>query len=62
MSYVAHYAGGPGWTLRRASAARRSGDGGQGEIVQQGKGKTVPNFKYKPGGHLPKMLFLPTSE
>ncbi|KAJ9525634.1 hypothetical protein QJQ45_003344 [Haematococcus lacustris] len=39
----------------------KSGDGGQGEIVEAGKGKTVNNFKYQPGGNTPKKLFLPAS-
>lgn len=40
----------------------RSGNGGRGEIVEAGRGKWVDNFKYKPGGNLPKRMWLPASE
>ena len=39
----------------------RSGNGGRGEVVPHGKGRKVDNFKYKPGGSLPKTLFLPAA-
>ncbi|KAL6762739.1 hypothetical protein V8C86DRAFT_582449 [Haematococcus lacustris] len=48
-------------TLWLPAFLHRSGDGGQGEIVEAGKGKTVNNFKYQPGGNTPKKLFLPAS-
>lgn len=40
-------------------AMHRSGKGGKGEIVKEGKGRTVPNFKYSPGGRQPKNIWLP---
>lgn len=40
----------------------RSGDGGQGEIVQKGRGKWVSNNKYHAGGNQPKKIWLPASE
>jgi hypothetical protein len=40
----------------------KSGDGGQGEIVESGKGRWVNNLKYKAGGNQPKQIWLPTSE
>jgi len=41
---------------------RRSGDGGQGEIVQKGHGRWVQNNKYMPGGQQAKKIWLPASE
>lgn len=40
----------------------KSGDGGNGEIIESGKGKMVDNFKYKPGGNQSKRMWLPASE
>ncbi|KAK9812274.1 hypothetical protein WJX73_009637 [Symbiochloris irregularis] len=40
----------------------RSGNGGAGEVVTKGKGKFVPNFKYKPGGQQPKQIWLPAAQ
>mmetsp|Transcript_22537 Transcript_22537/g.62263 ORF Transcript_22537/g.62263 Transcript_22537/m.62263 type:complete len:729 (-) Transcript_22537:171-2357(-) len=40
----------------------KSGDGGNGEIVQKGKGRWVPNNKYQPGGQQPKKIWLPASD
>ena len=40
----------------------RSGSGGNGETVIEGKGRYVPNFKYKPGGRAPKQLWLPAAD
>ncbi|KAF5827592.1 hypothetical protein DUNSADRAFT_399 [Dunaliella salina] len=39
----------------------KSGDGGNGEIVQKGKGRWVPNNKYQPGGQQPKKIWLPAT-
>ena len=39
----------------------RSGTGGRGELVPHGKGKRVDNFKFRPGGSLPKRLWLPAA-
>mmetsp|Transcript_9221 Transcript_9221/g.23358 ORF Transcript_9221/g.23358 Transcript_9221/m.23358 type:complete len:511 (-) Transcript_9221:168-1700(-) len=36
----------------------RSGKGGTGEITQSGKGKWVPNHKYRPGGNMPKQIWV----
>eukprot|EP00951_Prasinocladus_malaysianus_P048705 scaffold661413_cov43-Prasinocladus_malaysianus.AAC.1 len=40
----------------------RSGKGGDGEITQSGKGKWVPNHKYRPGGNSPKKIWLPSGK
>lgn len=40
----------------------RSGDGGQGEIVQKGSGRWVQNNKYMSGGQQAKKIWLPASE
>jgi hypothetical protein len=40
----------------------RSGRGGDGEIVEAGRGKWVTNLKYHAGGNQPKKLWLPASE
>ncbi|KAK9819186.1 hypothetical protein WJX74_000064 [Apatococcus lobatus] len=40
----------------------RSGNGGRGEVAQNGKGKMVKNYKYKPGGNMSKMIWLPNGE
>ncbi|CAL8465933.1 g5469 [Coccomyxa elongata] len=40
----------------------RSGRGGRGEITESGKGKKVPNFKYRAGSSLPKQIWLPAAE
>jgi hypothetical protein len=40
----------------------RSGQGGDGEIVEAGRGKWVTNLKYHAGGNQPKKLWLPASE
>ena len=40
----------------------RSGDGGNGEVVESNRGKMVDNFKYNPGGSQPKRMWLPASD
>ncbi|GLI65333.1 hypothetical protein VaNZ11_008876, partial [Volvox africanus] len=40
----------------------KSGRGGNGEVVPAGRGRYVPNHKYKPGGNQPKQIWLPASE
>lgn len=40
----------------------RSGNGGQGEIVQAAAGRWVENYKYKPGGRQAKKLWLPVAQ
>ena len=39
----------------------RSGDGGNGEIVQAGRGRWVANNKYQQGGQQAKKIWLPAS-
>jgi hypothetical protein len=46
----------------RAPSVRRSGSGGAGEIIRDAKRRTVPNFKYRPGGNAPKTITLPLGE
>lgn len=45
-----------------ARGPSRSGGGGAGEIARHGKQRTVPNFKYKPGGNAPKKITLPPGD
>lgn len=40
----------------------RSGNGGDGEITEKGKGRWVDNFKYRPNSSLPKRIWLPAGE
>lgn len=40
----------------------RSGAGGRGEVSDKGGGKMVDNFKYKPGGNMPKKIWLGNSD
>ncbi|KAK9812731.1 hypothetical protein WJX72_002780 [[Myrmecia] bisecta] len=40
----------------------RSGNGGAGEVTEAGKGRMVPNFKYRPGGNMLKQIFLPNGD
>ena len=40
----------------------RSGAGGRGEIAEKGGGRMVDNFKYQPGGSLPKRIWLNNSD
>jgi len=40
----------------------RSGAGGKGEVSDKGGGKMVDNFKYKPGGNMPKKIWLGNSD
>ncbi|KAG2432607.1 hypothetical protein HXX76_008947 [Chlamydomonas incerta] len=40
----------------------KSGNGGNGEVVPAGRGRWVPNHKYKPGGNQSKTIWLPASE
>ncbi|KAG2454168.1 hypothetical protein HYH02_001203 [Chlamydomonas schloesseri] len=40
----------------------KAGAGGNGEVVPAGRGRYVPNHKYKPGGNQPKTIWLPASE
>ena len=40
----------------------RSGAGGSGEVVPKGKGKMVPNFKYRPRSSLPKEMWVPAAD
>eukprot|EP00879_Flechtneria_rotunda_P016960 GHRR01017756.1.p1 GENE.GHRR01017756.1~~GHRR01017756.1.p1 ORF type:complete len:501 (+),score=174.15 GHRR01017756.1:298-1800(+) len=40
----------------------KSGDGGNGEIVEAGRGKYVKNYKYHAGGNQPKKMWLPASD
>ena len=49
------------WPLT-LSTVRRSGSGGAGEVVRDAKRRTVPNFKYRPGGNAPKTITLPLGE
>ena len=42
--------------------ARRSGSGGAGEVLRDARRRTVPNFKYKPGGNIPKTITLPPGD
>lgn len=46
----------------QATILVRSGNGGDGELVEAGKGKWVRNFKYRPGAGMPKQIWLPASE
>ena len=39
----------------------RAGRGGRGEVVAQGAGKMVKNFKYRARSSLPKQVFLPAA-
>ena len=41
---------------------RRSGSGGAGEVLRDARRRTVPNFKYKPGGNIPKTITLPPGD
>lgn len=43
-------------------SSHRSGDGGDGEITEQGKGRWVDNFKYRPGSSLPKRIWLSAND
>ena len=47
---------------QRTPPVRRSGSGGAGEIIRDAKRRTVPNFKYRPGGNVPKTITLPLGE
>lgn len=50
-------------TLRTKPAALcRSGRGGDGEVMEKGKGRMVRNFKYKPGRGMPKQIWLAASD
>lgn len=40
----------------------RSGAGGRGEVSDKAGGKMVDNFKYKPGGNMPKKIWLNNSD
>ncbi|DBA71230.1 TPA: GTPase Obg 1, variant 3 [Trebouxia sp. C0005] len=40
----------------------RSGAGGRGEVSDKAGGKMVDNFKYKPGGNMPKKIWLGNSD
>jgi hypothetical protein len=40
----------------------RSGKGGNGEIIEAGKGWKVPNLKYRPNSGVAKQIWLPASE
>ena len=40
----------------------RAGAGGKGEVAEKAGGRMVDNFKYRPGGSLPKKLWLPNSD
>jgi hypothetical protein len=40
----------------------RSGSGGDGEIVEAGRGKWVANLKYHAGANQPKKIWLPASK
>ena len=45
----------------KLEAPSRAGRGGRGEVVAQGAGKMVKNFKYRARSSLPKQVFLPAA-
>ena len=51
-----------GLSFRHCFSPYRSGAGGRGEIAEKGGGRMVDNFKYQPGGSLPKRIWLNNSD